>query len=212
VTALSSEFHSKPEKVFTLEGYNTISSTMLETSDLDLVKAFCADDRREALGVLYQRYGHLVVGLCLDYLKDREAARDATMDIFEKVTLKVCDKPIETFRAWLFYTSRNYCIDVLRKQIRERERLEKVSEDDYVEYQEADRPLSEERLAQLPEAMVQLPGPQAECVKLFYLKGMSYTQVSETTGYDLKQVKSYLQNGRRNLRNHLEKLAHERSD
>jgi hypothetical protein len=63
-----------------------------------------ADDRREALGVLYRRYGHLVIGLCLDYLKDKESAKDATMDIFEKVTLKVCRQP-RAFDAETVYAS-----------------------------------------------------------------------------------------------------------
>lgn len=184
---------------------------MHSATDLELVAAFCKQDKRQALGILYQRYGHLVVGLCLDYLKDREAARDATMDIFEKVTLKVCNQPIDTFRAWLFYTSRNYCIDLLRKKVRERERAAKISTPDFVEYEPEERPLSEARLAHLPEALAKLSEEQARCVRLFYLRGHSYAQVCELTGYDLKKVKSYLQNGRRNLRNHLEKLAHEQS-
>lgn len=183
---------------------------MQDSSDQELVRAFCADDRREALGVLYRRYGHLVVGLCLDYLKDREKARDATMEIFEKVTLKVCRQPIETFKAWLFYTSRNHCIDRLRKQIRERERREKINLDPVVESAAAERPLSEERLAELPAALASLSPEQAQCVKLFYLRGKSYAEVAELTGYDLKKVKSYLQNGRRNLRIYLEKnVPHE---
>ncbi|MEO0734096.1 MAG: sigma-70 family RNA polymerase sigma factor, partial [Bacteroidota bacterium] len=184
---------------------------MSSATDQELVAAFCADNRREALGLLYQRYGHLVVGLCLDYLKDREAARDATMDVFEKVTLKVCKQPIDSFRAWLFYTSRNHCIDLLRKRVRERERLEKISRTASVESPEAERPLSEERLQHLPDALAKLSAPQATCVKLFYLRGKSYAEVAAATDYDLKQVKSYLQNGRRNLRIQLEKLDHERS-
>ena len=182
---------------------------MKDSSDKELVKAFCADDRREALGVLYRRYGHLVIGLCLDYLKDKESAKDATMDIFEKVTLKVCRQPIETFKAWLFYTSRNYCIDLLRKRIREREKKAEIKPVGVMESGQEDRPLSEERLAQLPQALAKLPEGQAVCVKLFYLRGKSYQEMVAESGYDLKQVKSYLQNGRRNLRIQLEKLSHE---
>jgi len=185
---------------------------MQSATDLELVAAFCEQDERRALGILYQRYGHLVVGLCLDYLKDREAAKDATMDVFEKVTLKVCNQPIETFRAWLFYTSRNHCIDLLRKKIRERERGSEISSDTIVESFDVERPLSEERLTMLPDALAKLPAEQARCVKLFYLVGKSYNEVAEATGYDLKKVKSYLQNGRRNLRIHLEKMAHEQSE
>lgn len=178
-------------------------------TDLELVSAFCQQDEKRALGILYQRYGHLVVGLCLDYLKDREAARDATMDVFEKVTLKVCNQAIESFRAWLFYTSRNHCIDLLRKKIREREKAQEITGEAFMESGEGERPLSEIRLTQLPKALAALSMEQASCVRLFYLKGLSYTQVCEQTGYDLKKVKSYLQNGRRNLRIKLEKRAHE---
>ena len=182
---------------------------MDSATDLELVAAFCQQEERRALGLLYQRYGYLVVGLCLDYLKDREAARDATMEVFEKVTLKVCNQPIESFRAWLFYTSRNHCIDLLRKKIRERERARKISGGPVVESEEDERPLSEIRLKQLPEALAALSLEQAACVRLFYLKGLSYAQVCELTGYELKKVKSNLQNGRRNLRIKLEKMAHE---
>jgi RNA polymerase sigma-70 factor (ECF subfamily) len=176
---------------------------MRTQQDLDLVSAFCKDGERPALGELYKRYAHLVVGLCLDYLKDRAAAQDATMEIFEKVTLKVCNQPLESFRAWLFYTSRNHCIDRLRKQMREREKKVAYNNRQAVESLEEERPLSEERLEQLPRALAKLPEQQAICVKLFYLQGKSYQEVSEITGYDAKQVKSYLQNGRRNLRNTL---------
>jgi len=182
---------------------------MDSATDIELVNAFCQQDEKRALGILYERYGHLVVGLCLNYLKDREAARDATMDVFEKVTLKVCNQPIESFRAWLFYTSRNYCIDLLRKKIRERENAPKITGEDFVENNADERPLSETRLEQLPGALAELSQGQAACVRLFYLKGLSYGQVCEATGYDLKKVKSYLQNGRRNLRLKLEKMAHE---
>lgn len=185
---------------------------MQSATDLELVAAFCQREERRALGILYQRYGHLVVGLCLDYLKDRDAARDATMEIFEKVTLKVCQQPIETFRAWLFYTSRNYCIDLLRKKIRTREREAEISAPALVESSPDDRPFEEIHLAHLPRALRALPEQQARCVRLFYLLGHSYAQVCAKTGYDLKQVKSYLQNGRRNLRIQLEKLAHEQSE
>lgn len=180
---------------------------MQTPTDEALVEAYCQKDERRALGLLYQRYGHLVVGLCLDYLKDREAAKDATMEVFEKVTLKVCRQPIDSFRAWLFYTSRNHCIDRLRKTVRERERAEAISQTTFMESATTERPLSEERLDHLPTALAELSPDQQQCVRLFYLRGQSYAQVSEQTGFDLKQVKSYLQNGRRNLRIHLQKLS-----
>lgn len=181
----------------------------MNTSAADpvLVEAFCQQQRRRALGILYERYAHLVLGLCLDYLKDRDAARDATMEIFEKVTKKVCAQPIETFRAWLFYTSRNHCVDRIRSAVRKRERAQEYLTTVDVESGPNERPLSEERLERLPDALAALPAGQAQCLRLFYLKGHSYAEVSALTGFTAKQVKSYLQNGRRNLRLHLQNDA-----
>ena len=178
----------------------------MNLTDLQLVAVFCEREDRRALGELYRRYGHLVVGLCLDYLKDREAAKDATMDIFERVSTRVCRQAIETFRAWLFYTSRNYCVDLLRKRVRERERSEEFMATQLMESTPAERPLSEGHLEQLPAALARLPAAQARCLKLFYLQNKSYAEVAELTGLAPKAVKSHLQNGRRNLRNHLQNI------
>jgi RNA polymerase sigma-70 factor (ECF subfamily) len=176
---------------------------MRTREDIDLVRAYRKEGNAPALGELYRRYAHLVVGLCLNYLKDRTAAQDATMEIFEKVTLKIRNQPLESFRAWLFYISRNHCIDLLRKQRRERE--QKVAyKRQFAGSVYADAlPLRNDRLEKLSIALAKLPEKQAICVKLFYLHGKSYKEVGDITGFNPKQVKSYLQNGRRNLKNTL---------
>ena len=53
----------------------------------------------------------------------------------------------------------------------------------------------------------QLNKEQGECVKLFYLEGKSYQEVAELTSYSIKKVKSYIQNGKRNLKNILTKAG-----
>lgn len=176
-------------------------------SDQELLSAYRQEGSRRALSTLYKRYAHLVLGLCLDYLKDKEAAKDAVMDIFEKVARKLPHTEVEYFKSWLFAVSRNHCLDVLRKRTREAP-LE-FSETIFVESVEEDRQEEEERLEQLREALHALKPHQRDCVVAFYLQGQNYEQVAEKTGFSMKEVKSYLQNGRRNLRNYIERKANE---
>ncbi|PHN03725.1 RNA polymerase sigma factor [Flavilitoribacter nigricans] len=180
-------------------------------TDEELVSLYTKKHNRRALGTLFQRYSHLVLGLCLDYLKNREDARDAVMDIFEKVARKLPDHPVDQFRPWLFFVSRNHCIDILRKQLKKASA--EFSEGLFVESAGADRPIDKEerRIELLSEALSSLKPHQRDCITLFYLKGHSYDQVAQQTGYSEKEVKSYLQNGRRNLQNILTRLEHERA-
>lgn len=50
------------------------------------------------------------------------------------------------------------------------------------------------------ESLEELNSEQKQCVTLFYLEKRSYQEISETTGFTLMQVKSYIQNGKRNLK------------
>lgn len=178
-------------------------------TDEELVQLFQQQQQRKALGMLYRRYAHLVLGLCLDYLKHREDAKDAVMDIFEKAGRKLSGQQINNFRSWLFYVSRNHCIDILRKKLKEVP-LE-FSNALFVESPAEDRPIEENQIELLTAAITALKPHQRDCITLFYLKGHSYDQVSQLTGFSDKEVKSYLQNGRRNLKNIIKKLEHERA-
>lgn len=51
----------------------------------------------------------------------------------------------------------------------------------------------------------ELNSEQQQCVTLFYLEKKSYQEIAEKTGYSLMQVKSHIQNGKRNLKILLEK-------
>ncbi len=175
--------------------------------DEALLLAYRHQDDRQALGVLYRRYAHLVLGLCLDYLKNREDARDAVMDIFEKAALKLRQQEVKTFRTWIYTVSRNHCLDLLRRRIKStpREFFDEV----FVESVPEDRLLEEQRIERLSEAIAELKPQQRECIVLFYLQGRSYEEVAVKTGFSGKEVKSHLQNGRRNLRNLLLQPDHE---
>jgi len=62
----------------------------------------------------------------------------------------------------------------------------------------------DEKTMKLKEAMTSLNREQGLCVTLFYLEEKSYKEVVEITGFSSNQVKSYIQNGKRNLKLYLE--------
>ena len=177
-------------------------------SDDELVNAYKASGDKTLIGELYTRYAHLVYGLCLNYFRDREFARDAVLSLFEKLFVSLKKNKPENFKIWLTFVARNHCISELRKQKTQRDRTEKYLRDE-------DEPLfdenaienasqREEKLKKLEEAVLTLGGDQRKCLELFYFKEKSYQEISELTGFPEKQVKSHLQNGKRNLKQYLE--------
>ena len=173
-------------------------------SDQELIARFRESGEQKWVGELFNRYAHLVLGLCMQVLRNEEDARDMCMQIFEKLLSELKKKEVEYFKSWLYTLSRNECLMLLRKrkqgkQLKAAEAyLETVQENEV-----AAKALKEVQLEELSEAMEGLNEQQRECVELFYLKQQSYEQVSRQTGYSMKEVKSHIQNGRRNLRNTL---------
>ena len=175
-------------------------------SDAELLELFLRTDRSEYLGDLYNRYIPLVYGLSLKYLKSTEAAEDAVMQIFEVVLGKVGKFAVKEFRTWLYSVAKNHCLQLLRKTKREiatdfGSQVMESGDDSHL----FDREEGEMRLTALEKCMEQLPVPQRESVRLFFLEEKSYADVVEITSYHLKSVKSYIQNGKRNLKICIEK-------
>ena len=177
-----------------------------EQSDAELLELFLHTERSEYLGELYNRYIPLVYGLCLKYLKSTEAAEDAVMQIFEVLLEKLGRFEVREFRTWLYSVARNHCLQILRKSTREISTdFSTVVVESDAEVHLFDRQQEEERSSALEGCMEQLPVPQRESVRLFFLEEKSYAEVAEITTYHLKSVKSYIQNGKRNLKICLEK-------
>ncbi len=156
------------------------------------------------LARLYENFLPLVYAVCLKYLKDEEQAKDAVMGIFEELATKLKQHDIKQFRGWLYVLSRNYCL----MQLREGKKLELVNLDDVMEFTPLLHPDDDNREAAmiaLEKCMDKLPSAQKQSVDLFYLKEKCYKEVAEHTGYTLNEVKSYIQNGKRNLKICLEK-------
>jgi RNA polymerase sigma-70 factor (ECF subfamily) len=175
--------------------------------DLELLARYKASGEVYYAGLLYQRYTHLVLGLCLKYLKSEEDGKDAAMEIFEHLLAALMKHEVANFKSWLHTLARNHCLMKLRKaEVRRTtaQGLEAIDEKMFMENPEVEHQWEEEeredRLGHLPSALAQLNPEQRQCVELFYLQEKSYQEVAEATGYSLNQVKSYIQNGKRNLK------------
>ena len=156
------------------------------------------------LGKLFEQYVPLIYGVCLKYLKDEEEAKDAVMGIFEELIIKVKQHEIKQFRSWVYVLSRNYCL----MQLRAGKKMEEVSLDAVMEFTPFLHPEDnnrEEAIKALERCMEKLTAVQKQSIDLFYLKEKCYKEIAEITGFTLNDVKSYIQNGKRNLKICLER-------
>ncbi|WP_276089424.1 sigma-70 family RNA polymerase sigma factor [Pedobacter sp. JY14-1] len=172
-----------------------------EQTDAELVASYKQSGSLEVLGALYNRYMHLVFGVCLNYFKDEEQSKDAVMQIFEELITKLRLHDVQNFKSWLHVLTRNHCLMALRKATRHHTvALEDsfVENMDFVHLDVDDA--KERRLSVMEKCMETLSEEQRASVDLFYLQEKCYKEVSEITGYEMTKVKSYIQNGKRNLK------------
>lgn len=153
------------------------------------------------LGELFSRHQSLIYGVCLKYLKDRDEAKDAVMQLFEKLvdTLRIHD--VDNFKSWLYVTTRNHCLMHLRAQ---KGKLKQQFSPELMENQlllhPEEEPDLEGNLSKLEKCLETLVNEQKKCVQLFYLEERCYKDIAEFTGFDMNKVKSFIQNGKRNLK------------
>jgi len=176
-----------------------------QQTDIELIDSFKKTKDTQYIGELFTRYTQFVFAVSQKYLKNTEESKDAVMQIFEKLFDLLPTHHIENFKPWLYSVTKNHCLQQLRSQKHTKEIITEpehfsnftMENDDSVHLQEK---IDFENKLELFEA--QLSGLSAEqkiCVELFYVKRMCYNDIANTTGYSLKQVKSYIQNGKRNL-------------
>lgn len=156
-----------------------------------------------AVGELFKRHSLMCFAVCNKYLKDEEAAKDATMSIFEKLFTDLEHHPVQNFKSWFHTVCKNYCLMQLRKP-QLMERMDDMEEKSDTLFMEFDGLLhhedKEQKLLLLEEAMDGLNEKQKECVSLFYLEQKSYKEICDQTGYSSNEVKSHIQNAKRNLK------------
>ncbi len=186
-------------------------STQLNTfDDIELVAKFKQTNDNAIIGVLFQRYTHLIFGVCVKYLKDEDDAQDASMQIFEKLLVDLKKHEVQQFKAWLHMVCKNYCLMQLRSGASKLKRDREMHKD-FAGLMESDHELhltvqntKEIQLTHMEECMKGLNDEQKLCIELFFLQEKSYQEVTEATNFTMNNVKSYIQNGKRNLKNCIE--------
>ena len=181
-----------------------------ESSDQVLITEYRKTGSLEVLGELYGRYMHLVYGLCLKYLKDEDQSKDAVMQIFEQLISKLKIHEVSNFKSWLYTLARNYCLMEIRSSSKHSivSIEENFMEKDAFTHLDIDD-TRERKLSVMEQCIEKLPAEQKDTISLFYLEQKCYKEVADITGYDLNKVKSYIQNGKRNLKICIEKNSGE---
>jgi len=183
-------------------------------TDQELLERFYADHDNEWLGILLQRYTLLLLGVSMKYLKNEEEAKDSVQQIFLKVIQELQKYKVEYFKSWLYMVAKNHCLMRIREkqgkitaEINDRISIKPEEETDRQALLQTDLTLD-----LMEVALKELNPEQQQCVTLFYLQKKSYQEVSEETGYSMLQVKSYIQNGKRNLKLLIEKKLREETN
>jgi RNA polymerase sigma-70 factor, ECF subfamily len=176
-----------------------------QKTDEEILAEFTSSGDLKLLGELYAAYIHLVYGVCLKYLKDRDESKDAVMQIFEKIITEIPKQNIENFRGWLYVVTRNYCLMQLRSMKSQAERFSEWAKDQYVfmEYRSGLHPIDEDGSdmeADLTDCIRRLKDEQRECIRLFYFENRCYNEIAVNLKINEKKVKSHLQNAKRNLK------------
>ena len=175
-------------------------------TDQELLERFYADHDNQWLGILLERYTLLLLGVCMKYLKNEELARDSVQQIFLKAITELQKYKVEYFKSWIYMVAKNHCL----MQLRDKPGKNTIEIRDSIpaEAIEADKEsllLNEKTFEYMSEALKELNAEQQLCVTLFYMEKKSYQQIADHTGYSMMQVKSHIQNGKRNMKLLIEK-------
>ena len=184
-----------------------IKKILTAESDQELVQQYKADGNMNTLGELYNSYIELVYGVCLKYMKEPEDAKDCAINIFEEIVIKLKKYDVENFKGWLYQLSKNHCLMKLRSDKKNPVYVEAdvmhLSENNHLDNVME----KEQHLNNMELCIEQLPDEQKKSIQLFYLEEKCYKDISEITNTDINKVRSFIQNGRRNLKICMEKQA-----
>lgn len=181
-------------------------SENISKTDKLLLKQFKESGDTQYLGQLYERYLHLVYGVCIKYLENREQSQDAVMNVFEKLVVQVPKYDITNFKSWLYVIIKNHCLSIIRnKEIHFLDGLEELISDSFMELEALFQPkyrdsLEDSAIDRLKICLENLDENQKECIVMFYYQEKCYKEIAETMASDVKKVKSNLMNGKRNLK------------
>ncbi len=175
------------------------------SSDEELLKHYKQSGNKDLFADLFKKHVSVVYGTCLFYLQDKDEAQDATMQLFEKLMLDINNREIDNFKGWLSFVVRNHCISIIRKNKSQNKNIKSYYEFEYedanYETEEKINAVSDDvMLENMKQCLPKLKENQRLCVELFYLNNKSYQDIANQTGFTLNEIKSYIQNGKRNLK------------
>jgi RNA polymerase sigma factor (sigma-70 family) len=186
--------------------------TMSKLSDEQLVTRYRNDSDMDALAFLFDKYIDLIFGVCMKYFKQAQDSEDGTMAVFEVLVKKLKTHEVHNFKSWLYVLTKHYCLQKLRRRATT---LTNDSEDILMQLVDEVHPddvdLIERRENGLRECIQKLPAEQRRTVELFYFESKSYVEIADTLSVDKEKVRSFIQNGRRNLRVCMNKKNGERA-
>lgn len=176
-------------------------------TDEELLQRYKTSGKNDYFGELYNRYIPLLYGVCLKYLNDTDKAQDAVMQLFEKLLPKISNYEIAVFRTWIYSVVKNHCLEIIRKESKEIlvDFNTDIMESDTIVHLFNEEEEGSEKMEALKLCLQKLPEQQRVSITNFFLEEMSYIDISDQTGYTLSRVKSYIQNGKRNLKACIEK-------
>jgi RNA polymerase sigma-70 factor, ECF subfamily len=186
---------------------------LLSSTDEQLVARYTRTHDKEIIGILYERYTHLLFSVCYKYLGNDADAEDTVMLVFEKLFDQLKKSEIQNFKSWIYTITKNECLMQLRRKKPSERLVEdnlKKLDSELMETMLPEHLLSdgngEHRIRYLESAIEVLSSEQKQCIELFYLNEKSYREVEQITGYSYNEVKSHIQNGKRNLKQMMERM------
>lgn len=193
----------------------TASGKRKHEPDIELITSYRNSHNSEYVGELFQRYSHLIFGICLKHLKNHEESMDACREIFDKLLIDLKKHNVDNFHTWLYSVVNNHCL----LKIRQSSSINQKNED-FKRFTERVMELMEiphlsngfnkdELVARLDIGVNALNPHQSKCVKLFFIEGKTHEEIEDLTGYSETDVKSYLQNGKQNLKVYMAKQIKE---
>ena len=183
----------------------SMSLQISSLNDEELLQLYKSGRDKKVLGELFKKHALMVFSVSMKYLKNEDDAHDAVMNIFEKLLLELHEHEPVNLKAWLYTLTKNHCLMLLRKPAKEiisnfQENEEGFMELDQVLHLSDDAAEKEAQLSLLERVLPELKLQQKLCIELFYLKGLSYEQIAEQEKLSINEVKSAIQNGKRNLK------------
>ncbi|MHA4807202.1 RNA polymerase sigma factor [Flavitalea flava] len=181
-------------------------------TDQELLDRYYTDRNNEWLGLLLQRYTLLLFGVCMKYVKQEEEAKDCVQQIFVKIITELPKYRVEYFKSWIYTIARNHCLMKLRDRHHKPVVLTDSMLAEWDEEGGRSKHLEKDQLLELMTlSLEELGMEQKQCVILFYLEKRTYQEIADITQFTLMQVKSHIQNGKRNLKLIMEKKVREKS-